>query len=245
MQLLTICYTHQPSLRGTGDGSVPIDRASRSTKLPLNEYLVKFAKPVIPLPELFSIEGQFYQLADELIGSDDRSEASSSSSDHDEASTTNTFPFRLVKALATGPCWLLLQYISDDIMTYDVHSGCPPELFDDLLIRLARMHASCWVLDGDGETASTQPFVSLLRHRKYEQSMNPGAGHSLSLSLHRHVRSSSNRLGLQYERGCYRSFSRTERERTCCNEWMTSLIGRHNMVVLQLVQNVWLRESTL
>jgi hypothetical protein len=183
MQLLTICYTHQPSLRGTGDGSVPIDRANRSTKLPLNEYLVKFAKPVIPLPELFSIEGQFYQLADELIGSDDRSEASSSSSDHDEASITNTFPFRLVKALATGPCWLLLQYISDDIMTYDVHSGCPPELFDDLLIRLARMHASCWVLDGDGETASTQPFVSLLRHRKYEQSMNPGAGHTHSLSL--------------------------------------------------------------
>ena len=183
MQLLTICYTHQPSLRGTGDGSVPIDRANRSTKLPLNEYLVKFAKPVIPLPELFSIEGQFYQLADELIGSDDRSEASSSSSDHDEASITNTFPFRLVKALATGPCWLLLQYISDDIMTYDVHSGCPPELFDDLLIRLARMHASCWVLDGDGETASTQPFVSLLRHRKYELSMNPGAGHTHSLSL--------------------------------------------------------------
>mmetsp|Transcript_15112 Transcript_15112/g.32707 ORF Transcript_15112/g.32707 Transcript_15112/m.32707 type:complete len:116 (-) Transcript_15112:37-384(-) len=42
MQLLTICYTHQPSLRGTGDGSVPIDRANRSTKLPLNVVTLHF-----------------------------------------------------------------------------------------------------------------------------------------------------------------------------------------------------------
>ena len=69
----------------------------------------------------------------------------------------------------------------------DVHEGCPPERFEDLLLRLAKMHAICWVLNDatSDETASSStaaeltPISSILKDNAHKLSSTPGVGHSL------------------------------------------------------------------
>ena len=97
-----------------------------------SRYIVKFKKPEIPLPDLFPVEGEFYRLG-ELIRSTE----------------SCAFPFRLAKGFAAGETWLVLEYIPhSEVRTFGVYEGCPPELFNDILVRLARMHSLFWIHDG-------------------------------------------------------------------------------------------------
>ena len=140
---------------------------------PPTQFIVKFKKPEIPLPDLFSVEGEFYKLSESIVESADAGEPS------------NPFPFRLARALATGASWLMLEYIPN-INTIDVHEGCPPELFDDLVIRLAKMHSYFWIHD---KTEPSMPeeehltnFASMLQSFSGKLSTNPGAGHTLPIT---------------------------------------------------------------
>ena len=142
-----------------------------------NSFLAKFQKPEIPMLDLFSVEGRFYQLAQEEFAA-------------------ASFPFNLVNAIASGPSWLLLEYIPPEkITSIDVHLGCPPAKFDDLIIRLAKMHARCWISNTSTEhhhdraditssltvsPSSNSIFLSqVLKKHASNLSSTPGVGHSL------------------------------------------------------------------
>jgi hypothetical protein len=156
---------------------------------PPTQFIVKFKKPEIPLPDLFSVEGEFYKLSESIAESADAGEPS------------NPFPFRLARALATGASWLMLEYIPN-INTIDVHEGCPPELFDDLVIRLAKMHSYFWIHD---KTEPSMPeeehvtnFASMLQNCRQIQgqvTLFPSLREKIYFCLH----------GLQFVNACART----------------------------------------
>lgn len=122
------------------------------------QFIAKFRKDEIPLEDLFDVEGAFYHLIDNL-------------------EDINAFPFRLTKALATGTHWLLLEYISDDVTTLDVHQSCPMDQFDDLIHRLAKMHEYCWI-----DSSNSTQTAEILNKYSNKLSDAPGAGQSLPTS---------------------------------------------------------------
>ena len=123
------------------------------------QYLVKFKKPEIPLPDLFSVEGEFYRLAESVLVEQP------------------AFPFRLAKALAAGSSWLMLEYTPHSaVRTFHVHESCPLDLFDDLVKRLAKMHAFFWIHNG---SSLQNNFTGTLKAGSIQLSSNPGTGHSL------------------------------------------------------------------
>ena len=172
VQLLTVCY-ETDYLHSTATGGVTRPDMPPNNMQP--QFLAKFRKEEIPLEDLFSVEGQFYQLARELFASDSKVSCESA----------NKFPFRLVDAIATGPSWLLLEYIPpENMIIIDVHEGCPPDRFDDLLVRLARMHATCWVSNTTSESSKESTSISsILKKHALKLSPTPGAGHSLPPSI--------------------------------------------------------------
>ncbi|KAL9182350.1 hypothetical protein ACHAXT_013002 [Thalassiosira profunda] len=134
-----------------------------------SRFLAKFKKEEIPLRDLFTVEGRFYRFASKMKSAEGENDGSG-------------FPFRLVDAVAFGPSWILLEYISaeDDMDIIDVHEGCPSERFDDLLVRLARIHATCWISDDAEISSKPAPAISsLLRKYACKLSPAPGAGHTL------------------------------------------------------------------
>mmetsp|Transcript_11791 Transcript_11791/g.18099 ORF Transcript_11791/g.18099 Transcript_11791/m.18099 type:complete len:377 (+) Transcript_11791:156-1286(+) len=122
------------------------------------QFIAKFRKEEIPLEDLFNVEGAFYHLIDKL-------------------EDIHAFPFRLTKALATGTHWLLLEYISDDVTTLDVHQSCPMDQFDDLIHRLAKMHEYCWI-----DSSNSTKTGEILNKYSNKLSAAPGAGQSLPTS---------------------------------------------------------------
>lgn len=146
VQILTICY----------------DKSINRSEEPPTQFIVKFKKPEIPLPDLFSVEAEFYRLTETICNE------------------PSAFPFRLVKVYAAGSSWLMLEYISDsEITTYDVHEGCPSSVFDELLVRLANVHSYFWIQNVD---QSTRDSGTISKYRFQKLSTNPGAGHSLPIS---------------------------------------------------------------
>lgn len=126
------------------------------------QYLIKFKKPEIPLPDLFSVEGEFYRLAESLLVEQP------------------AFPFRVVKALAAGSSWLMLEYTPHSVVrTFHVHESCPLDLFDDLVKRLAKMHAFFWIHEG---SLLQNKFTDPLKPGNIQLSSNPGTGHSLPVA---------------------------------------------------------------
>ena len=121
------------------------------------QFLVKFRKDEIPLDDLFKVESTFYELADELEQVD------------------AMFPFRLAKALATGSNCIILELIQD-VTCLDVHQSCPVDYFDDLIHKLAEIHAYCWV--------GSSSAISKKIHTEYAPrlAVSPGAGQSLPAS---------------------------------------------------------------
>lgn len=134
-------------------------------------FIAKFKKEDIPLPDLFSVEGEFYRLCESL-----------------DKSSNMAFPFKLVRGFATGPCWLLLEYIPhSEIILHDVHEGCPYNLFDDLVVRLAKLHSSFWLRDvqqlTDCDCASKNKLAFMLKNLSRKLSATPGCGHSLPTNV--------------------------------------------------------------
>lgn len=153
--------------------------SKKPTTIPIpTQFLAKFRKDEIPLEDLFPVEGQFYQMAKDFPSLN--------------SPTKKTFPFRFVDAIASGPSWILLEYVSPDrVDVSEVHEGCPMDWFDDLLARLARMHALCWVsnrnttissdaaeedINNKGTPASIPTILNKYAH---QLSATPGAGHTL------------------------------------------------------------------
>lgn len=132
---------------------------NKNEELPI-KFIVKFKKPEIPLPDLFSVEAEFYRLTESICNE------------------PSSFPFQLVKAYAAGSSWLMLEFISHSgITTYDVHEGCPTSLFDELLVAMAKMHSYFWIYDEDQSANGT-----ILKYHSQKLSATPGAGHSLPIS---------------------------------------------------------------
>lgn len=126
------------------------------------QFVVKFRKAEIPMDDLFSVEGAFYQLVDEL----EQMKAS--------------FPFRLTKALATGTHWLLLEYIPwENVTSLNVHQSCPTDQFDDLIRRLAKMHEHCWI---NSSSSSSTKMAAIINKYSTKLADAPGAGQSLPSS---------------------------------------------------------------
>ena len=121
------------------------------------QFLVKFRKDEIPLDDLFKVESTFYELADE------------------QEQLDAMFPFRLAKALATGSNCIILELIQD-VTCLDVHQSCPVDYFDDLIHKLAEIHACCW--------KGSSSAISKKIHTEYAPrlAMSPGAGQSLPAS---------------------------------------------------------------
>ncbi|KAL3789495.1 hypothetical protein HJC23_009731 [Cyclotella cryptica] len=170
VQLLTVCY----DVREQDSSSMD------AVQLP-TQFLVKFKKAEVPLPDLFSVEGEFYKLSESLsVESENRCDK------NDPVDATFPFSFRIVKAMATGPSWLLLEFIPPSVTdTFDVHQGCPENVFDDLLLRLARMHSFFW-MHGQGEStmkeSQQKKLALILKNHCHNLSSSPGAGHTLPIN---------------------------------------------------------------
>lgn len=134
--------------------TLDVKLSSTNTK----QFLNKFRKNEIPLDDLFKVESTFYELADELEQLEDA-----------------MFPFRLAKALATGSNCIILELIQD-VTCLDVHQSCPVDYFDDVIHKLAEMHAYCWV--GSSSTTTN----NILTEYAPRLAMSPGAGQSLPAS---------------------------------------------------------------
>lgn len=133
-----------------------------STKQTSQYYLVKFRKDEIPLEDLFRVEGTFYHFVDEL-----------------KKQQLDAFPFRLSKALATGTHCIVLEYISsENVTSLDVHQLCPVDQFDDMIQRMAKMHAYFWMNSSQTLTTTTRilnKYANILADA-------PGAGQTLPSS---------------------------------------------------------------
>ncbi|KAL7519061.1 hypothetical protein ACHAWX_003860 [Stephanocyclus meneghinianus] len=177
VQLLTVCYDgHDSGNRNVG-------------RLP-TQFIAKFKKTEIPLPDLFSVEGAFYRLSESI--SESHLSADSHGEYHElaDASVATTadkpqipFSFRIAKAVATGPSWLLLELIPpNEIDTFEVHEGCPPNVLDDLVIRLARMHLFFW-MDSESikETSQRKKLAVIFKNHSRYLSSSPGTGHTLPI----------------------------------------------------------------
>jgi len=147
-------YSLSPLGRGVLSNvqTLEVTLSTRTIKL-----IAKFRREDIPLEDLFSIEGAFYHLVDEL-------------------EDFNAFPFQLTKALATGTYWLLLEFISN-VTTLDVHQSCPMNEFDDLIYRLAKMHDYCWM-----DSSNSTKIAKTLNKYSNQLANAPGAGQSLPTS---------------------------------------------------------------
>ena len=120
------------------------------------QFIVKLKKPEIPLPGLFSVEGAFYKLIESI------------------SIRESSFPFHLAEAYAAGSSWLMLEFISE-VRTFNVYEGCPCHLFDDLVERLAKMHAFFWIHEHEAQFRVLKTYSDKLAR-------NPGVGHSLPTS---------------------------------------------------------------
>ena len=125
------------------------------------QFIAKFRKMEIPLKDLFQVEAAFYHLVDELEDID-------------------AFPFRLTKALATGSHWILLEYISENVISLDVHQSSPKDQFDNLIYRLAKMHEYCWL-----ESTKSTKLIKILNKYSTKLADAPGVGQQLSASKRR------------------------------------------------------------
>jgi len=176
VQILNVTYTSIQNENRAASESSDVQNEFRGS-IP-NRFLVKFQKPEIPMPDLFSVEGEFYRLVDALA----EKTMSSSEDAGGIILSTLSLPFRLVDAIATGKSWLLLQYVPPDrVKTIDVTSGCPPDKFDELMTRLARLHTCFWIRPEQGETLENLRLSSILKDRSGTLSATPGVGHNLPI----------------------------------------------------------------
>jgi len=121
VQILNVTYTSIQNENRAASESSDVQNEFRGS-IP-NRFLVKFQKPEIPMPDLFSVEGEFYRLVDALA----EKTMSSSEDAGGIILSTLSLPFRLVDAIATGKSWLLLQYVPPDrVKTMMSHPGVPP-----------------------------------------------------------------------------------------------------------------------
>ncbi|KAL7463584.1 hypothetical protein ACHAXS_003947 [Conticribra weissflogii] len=177
VQILNVTYASSHSENLDSERNT-IENNAANFSVP-NRFLVKFQKPEIPMPDLFTVEGEFYRLVDKF----NEEFLSGTHDSGDDIIASRPFPFRIVEAIATGPNWLLLQYIpKDKVTTMDVTSGCPPDKFDELVVMLAKMHAWFWIgTDSKQMHQLKKKLPTILTTHSRKLSSTPGVGHNLPI----------------------------------------------------------------